>query len=285
MLLALAWVGPVPAALAQEQGGEARGGEGDEASETAMSAAEEHMDDERAREHFLAGRALYDSGRFDEAAEEFEQAYGLSDRPELLYNLYIAHRDAGNVRRAAESLRSYLTEVEAPPDRISLEARLENLEAQVEQLDAAEEARREQQQREDRREQRRRERQREPADAGGPGVLPWIVAGVGGAVLVAGGVTGVLALGAAGEIDDECGGEGCPRMPRYGEYDEDLDSAGTLVQVTDYLLLGGGVLVAAGVGWALLAGGAESHDPPEQPAAASAACASDGCAASVRVSF
>ena len=48
--------------------------------------------DMEARQHFMIGKTLYDAGRFQQAAEEFDSAYQLSKRPQLLYNVYVAHR-------------------------------------------------------------------------------------------------------------------------------------------------------------------------------------------------
>src|SRR4051794_20172946 len=53
--------------------------------------------DMEARQHFMIGKTLYDAGRFQQAAEEFDSAYQLSKRPQLLYNVYVAHREAGNL--------------------------------------------------------------------------------------------------------------------------------------------------------------------------------------------
>src|SRR4051794_6738550 len=57
--------------------------------------------DDEARVHFRLGTAYYDSGRFAQAAEEFKQAHELSQRPQLLYNLFLAYRDAGDLVHAA----------------------------------------------------------------------------------------------------------------------------------------------------------------------------------------
>src|ERR1700712_5200677 len=82
--------------------------------------------DEEARERFELGRTFYDAGRFQQAAEEFGEAYKLSGRPQLLYNLYVANRDAANWQLAIEALRGYLDKVPDAPDRINLRARLES---------------------------------------------------------------------------------------------------------------------------------------------------------------
>lgn len=85
-------------------------------------------DDEAARRHFRLGQAYYQNGQFPEAATEFEQAYQLSGRPQLLYNIYLAHRDALHTRQSYEALRQYLDEVADPPDEDHLRARLHHLE-------------------------------------------------------------------------------------------------------------------------------------------------------------
>src|SRR6187401_2652142 len=64
--------------------------------------------DEEARMRFELGRRYYDTGRFADAAAEFAEAHRLSGRMELLYNLFLAYRDAGDDVHAAETLRLYL---------------------------------------------------------------------------------------------------------------------------------------------------------------------------------
>ncbi|HET8936751.1 MAG TPA: hypothetical protein VFN67_25080 [Polyangiales bacterium] len=53
--------------------------------------------------------AHYQLGRFQDAAREFEVAYGLSGRAALLYNVYISYREALDTPKAAGALRGYLT--------------------------------------------------------------------------------------------------------------------------------------------------------------------------------
>jgi tetratricopeptide (TPR) repeat protein len=253
--------------------------EGAEDSAEAMEMAAQHMDDERARSHFEAGRNLYDAGAFERAGQEFEEAYALSSRPELLYNIYVAFRDAGDVRKARDALRTYLTEMTNAPDRANLEARLESLESQAAALEETEQADRERRENEERRQREEEERRREAEAAAesGPSIAPWIVAGAGAAMLLAGAVTGVLALGAVGDIEDECENDICPSS--YEELEEDRDSARTLVRVTDYLLLGGTIVLAAGVTWWFLSSGDD-----EEPAV-TAGCGPDGCSAVLRGAF
>src|ERR1700755_2827158 len=57
--------------------------------------------EEQARAHFRLARAYYDNGDFAQAGIEFEEAYRISQRAALLYNIYLAHRDANDTRKAA----------------------------------------------------------------------------------------------------------------------------------------------------------------------------------------
>ncbi len=95
------------------------------------TAREQDLTDQQARAHFAVGRAMYDAGRFPEAANEFQQAYDLSHRPQLLYNLYISYRDSSQLVRARDALRQYLAEVTDVPNRLHLVSRLEALETQI----------------------------------------------------------------------------------------------------------------------------------------------------------
>jgi hypothetical protein len=80
----------------------------------------------------------------------------------------------------------------------------------------------------------------------GPGVLPWIVVGAGAVTLAAGATTGVLALGKESDLDRRCKlPEGrCP--PDARDEQRELQN---LVRATDVLLVSGGALCVAGLGW------------------------------------
>jgi tetratricopeptide (TPR) repeat protein len=243
------------------------------------------MDDE-ARQHFQIGKTLYDAGRFPQAAEEFEQAYRLSNRPELLYNMYVAYRDAGNTQKAIESLRGYLEKVPDASDRINLKARLQSMEEtaarQAEQeRAAAEQARKEAEARsvaqtaaapaavQD-------EPKKTETTATERSIVPWILVGTGGALLVAGTVTGVLALDGASQLEDACPDKTCPE-----EEADTIDETETLALVTDFLIPGG--VAIAGVGLVLFFTGA--LDAEYEAPAASLGCVSGGCQATYRVRF
>src|SRR5206468_2722341 len=67
--------------------------------------------------------------------------YGLSGRGQLLYNVYLAYRDAQDSPNAARALRGYLAAVPDAEDREHLQARLTALEATVTADQEAEAAR------------------------------------------------------------------------------------------------------------------------------------------------
>ncbi len=97
----------------------------------ALASAQED-DDARARRHFASGESYYEEGAYEDAVREFTQAYRLSHRPALLFNLYTAEERFGRLSDAATHLEQYLREM--PPDlenRGALEARLANLRARI----------------------------------------------------------------------------------------------------------------------------------------------------------
>lgn len=123
---------------------------------------------------------------------------------------------------------------------------------------------------------------------GGGNVGPWIVMGIGGAMLVGGAITGIVALGKTNDIESKCPSDVCPKsFDLAGE----RSSAKTFVRITDVLLIGGGLVTAGGLGW-LLFGGSKTEEAPKPAARAraglavpSAGCGPDGCRASVKVVF
>lgn len=253
--------------------------------------------EEEARAHFRLSQSHYELGHFAEAAAELEQAYALSPRPDLLYNLYVARRDAGQLAAAASALRQYLAEGEHIENAALLRHRLAALEAQL----AGERASESEQATESAPEG---SASVPPADASGaeepsseasgatigaetvaarplressrsPSPVGYAVLGVGAAMLVAGLVTGGLALDRYGALEATCGGDhGCPAGIE-GAREEGL----ALATSTDVLLVGGGVITAVGV-VLLFTVLDETPSPP-----VSASCDAEGCHASASLSF
>lgn len=259
MLLALAFAAPVAA-------------QGEPAQPEAMPSAQQAeqdkamtLMDEEARQHFQIGKSLYDAGRFNEAAAEFEQAYKKSGRPQLLYNLYVANRDASNWAAAVEALRGYLDKVPDAADRINLRARLKSME---------EAAARDAEQKRQAEAESERQRQAEAAPKTRTetvhSVVPWVLVGVGGALVVGGAITGVLANSKVSDLEDKCDDNICP--PSEGD---SIDGAKTLAVTTD-VLIGAGA-VTAGVGLILYFTGA--LDEERQVPIANLSCGPTGCAA------
>jgi tetratricopeptide (TPR) repeat protein len=88
--------------------------------------------DVQARAHFSAAQAYFDTGDYEGAIREFTQAHQLSQRPELLYNLYLCHERLGHLAEAIDHLARYLESVTNAPNRAVLEARLGNLRRRAE---------------------------------------------------------------------------------------------------------------------------------------------------------
>lgn len=243
--------------------------------------------DEEARMRFELGRRYYDTGRFEDAAREFSEAHRLSGRAELLYNLFLAYRDAGDDVHAVETLRAYLPTLEAGERRTQLEARLRILEQRLagggdpgtdggeagegdpdggqgggdgtgEVTPPAAEA---------------------SGGGGGLGVIPWVVIGVGGALIVGSVITGVLALDARSSLERMCAADGsCP--PGF----EDTQSNGQALAITTDVLWITGAL-AAGTGVVLAILDMTSGSSTSDHATLGGACTADGCFASLQGRF
>lgn len=88
--------------------------------------------DARAKALFEEGTRLYESGRYEEAAEAFRIAYTLSGRPLLLFNMASALERIGRYEEALEALEGYLPH--APPDEVmALESRIQLMRTRVEE--------------------------------------------------------------------------------------------------------------------------------------------------------
>lgn len=84
-------------------------------------------DDERARTHFQAGSSYYDQARYEDAAHEFQQAFDLSGRPEMLLNLSLTYERSLRYDQAIEAAERYLELAPAAENRKTVEDRIRNL--------------------------------------------------------------------------------------------------------------------------------------------------------------
>ncbi len=263
------------------------------------TAREQDLTDQQARSHFAVGRAMYEAGRFAEAASEFQQAYDLSHRAQLLYNLYIAYRDSSQLVRARDALRTYLDEVTEVPNRLHLVSRLEALQAQITleeqqhaeseaELAAAEQTAAEAEMARQRAEEENRHLRRQRP------WWPWLLVGVGVAAVGTGIGLGVDASAQADRVRDQC------RDPVTMQLEcpsgmlqpvRPLDSVGGIqaqANAADGLWAGGTALAAAGLVLAFALNDDISTAPEGDaapPPTVSAACTSTGCMSYVQGAF
>lgn len=228
----------------------------------ASASAQRRVDprERRARELFEQGEAAYEEGRYEEAISAFEQAYGLSARPLLLYNVANAQERLGLLREALDNLRYYLED--APDDeRPVIERRIRGLEDRVARQEREEQSRRADQENIARtaaeaaaaaavRDGRRGGEPARPA----PPILGWTLTIGGGALAVTGIVFGALALGARSDADALCSDVGestlCPSSAGSA-----LSRDGTFSLLADIGIIAG--IAAASVGVYLVL----THDP------------------------
>lgn len=214
-----------------------------------------------ARTRFDLGVQHFERGDFALAAVEFQRVYALMDghpnRSYVLYNIARTHEELGRTRAALEVFERYLAESGPDaPNRAEAERHARELRTRLE-LEAGD---------------------RGDASAVGGGVSPIgiIVTSVGGAALVAGIITGVLALDADAAVEAECDySERC-----YPEARARAAEAQTLANATDALLFGGAAVAVAGVILMMALPGSDSS-----AATVSAGCSASGCGAVVRGRF
>lgn len=294
MTAVFAWFAVVlSAASASAQPPPPAGGAGGEESMSQATTTESDMgDDVRARGAFRLGRQFYEQGQFEEAAVEFERAYGLSGRGQLLFNAYLAYREAGDDANAARTLRGYLAEVPDAADRAHLQARLESLEATItadQEREAQQRAQAEAARLEADEAQRRLEEERNRPRTARP-FWPWIVVGTGVAALGVGVALGVVAQQDHDALARDCNGTGqCnPAANLASRRSSILAMAGA----GDGLWVGGTIITVAGVILAFaLPDDVITHTDAETPPAAeptvtpAAACTGDGCMVAVSGTF
>jgi tetratricopeptide (TPR) repeat protein len=94
----------------------------------AVTAAMPPADDmEAAKAHFAAGSAYYEQADYTDAVKEFNEAYRLSKRTDLLYNIAVCYERLNDYDNAIATLKRYLIEKPNAPDRVTIESRIQNL--------------------------------------------------------------------------------------------------------------------------------------------------------------
>jgi tetratricopeptide (TPR) repeat protein len=85
-------------------------------------------DQEAAKAHFMAGSAYYEQANYSDAVKEFTEAYRLSQRPDLLYNIALAYERLEKWDDAIDALQKYLRDKPDAQDRAIIQTRIDNLE-------------------------------------------------------------------------------------------------------------------------------------------------------------
>jgi tetratricopeptide (TPR) repeat protein len=160
-------------------------------------------EEEAARVHFLSGQAYYDQAAYADALREFNEAYRISNRPALLYNVALCYERLDKFSEAIVSMQQYLDASPKAEDRASVEARIERLKE---------------------REKRAVVAQPSPAPAAAavtPPAVPsgaspprrrvatWVVGGLGLGLLVGALASGIVAKKDFDSLKKDCGGFNC----------------------------------------------------------------------------
>lgn len=98
---------------------------------SAVAHAQSDEDIEKAKQRFREGKEQYQQEEYDAAAASFSDAYELSGRVELLYNIGQSHRLAGNLREAEKYLQQYLSESPDAPNADQVVETIVELQQQI----------------------------------------------------------------------------------------------------------------------------------------------------------
>lgn len=96
------------------------------------SVSAQASDDQQAHAHFEVAASYYEQANYESALREFLEAYRLSHRSQLFYNLSLCYQQLGDLENAVSYLDRYLTDVTEIENRTSLETRLANLRERLE---------------------------------------------------------------------------------------------------------------------------------------------------------
>ncbi len=93
-----------------------------------------HAEDDsfrRAKALFLEGKAEYEQHHYEVALHLFEGAYAANARPELLFNMAACLEQLDRPREAADRMRAFVERVPNDPQRASITASIEALDARA----------------------------------------------------------------------------------------------------------------------------------------------------------
>ncbi|UJR86166.1 tetratricopeptide repeat protein [Sandaracinus amylolyticus] len=207
--------------------------------------------DEQARIHFQAGTLYFEQERFEDAAREYEEAFALSPRPELLLNAATAWDRAARLEEAIAALERVMQQFPGTEAAQLAEPRLDRL----------------------RRMQERLAREREeaaasaattttttttsetPSTGGGLDYLPGTITLAGSAAVAAIAIVlGVVAHDTYSTLEEQCVGGVCP-----GDLRDDRDTASALADASTALTF---IAAAGGIAGVVLIVVAAVDDAP-----------------------
>ncbi len=85
-----------------------------------------------AKRHFDRGQKLFNLGKFDEALDEYQQAYEAKEIPAILFNIGQCYRNLGDYEAAIFSFKKYLKLEPDADNREQVEEYIEELETEEE---------------------------------------------------------------------------------------------------------------------------------------------------------
>ena len=130
-----------------------------------------------ARAHYEEGTKLYDLGRYQEAAHEYEEAFRLHPDPALLFNIGQAYRQAGDDEAAARAYRGFLRRFPDYEKRSEVEGYIQQLQQRIDDKRKADELEQQQEkQAQEERQRREEQEQHERAQPPAPVAAPVVVA-------------------------------------------------------------------------------------------------------------
>lgn len=206
----------------------------------AVEARAQTGSDAEAHALFSAGEVAYGEGRYAAALNYFRQAYEMSGRALLLYNIGSAAEHLRRDEEALDAFERYLAETpEDAPDRVAVAARVEILRTELAEqasISATPVA---------------TARTPPPAHEDAPDLAPWITIGAGGALAIVGAI--LLGVGYADAATFQAAAPGSMWSSVASAHDD-----APILEGTGFALLGVGVAAAvAGLIWQLTA----SHGP------------------------
>jgi tetratricopeptide (TPR) repeat protein len=218
------------------------------AAPASVAAAPATSDDQTAAGLSANARAAYERGEFADAIVLYKKAYDKKADPTLLFNLgrcFEALATPNDLREAVSYYERYLAARHEATDRAAVERRADVLRQQIRAIEDA-----------DRAKAMARPPPlppivvQAPPPRGRVSPAPWIVAGVGGAGLIAGGVLGLLSNADHASAVTATHGADATRLE---------SDAKTFATAANVAFVAGGVIALVGVTWGLV--GAATNRP------------------------